>query len=615
MRERLIPEQTRLADGQLKDSNNFFLTSSLSSSQLNRSSVISIFTAATVGSLLYCIWPSTTPPSMRRRQSDDSFEDEHGANTKRQRCSASPHSIVPALPPSGLAPLPPSLPSAEPPSTPPCFTMLVTGTCPTSNCLSVHLRYGAALNTYLSREPTSCLPEEHGGLTPYFTPSLVEEAELSPYHTTTQRTVRMPAHRSTAVLPLPITCKLLRVYQSPDFIPDLRSASGLSRTDVRLLLAVDDAQVASSECLYGFVILSGCHEHVQRGIEAVIRAVEAAAYQSSPHSISTVGQVVNSSVAGVPEPSPHSFVAAAPAPPLHSSSPVAVELSFVAESAVSSPPPCCWLLRRQRYCQRHRCPLPAASHDPYSQLLVRSIATSSRTLSAIPFHTSQFEFVVCRSPQTDSCTFLCSLCVLNEDSTRGYLIGQGGSMLHAIEVAAGAGLAFSRHTVSNTRQVVTQPWMTVSAVGELEAVDAVVEAVTFLMEEKLELTHQQLREHLQQWKQQRAAHAYRPMLWSLTSRGAHSTQLDTLLNGSIPTVSQVAPSITDRRDQKTVHVEEAETYSVIGQQPTLSQPANSSPTTHQPTRNGGHGEKAHNQYAHNCCSTTTKRIHYHRRSG
>ena len=235
---------------------------------------------------------------------------------------------------------------------------------------------------------------------------------------------------------------------------------------------------------------------------------------------------------------------ASPSQPLHLSPPAALFSSCFLKPALSPPPPCSWLLGRSQYCQRARCHLPAASHDLYCEQLIRHIDTSTRLLLDLPSFTSHFSFVLCPLPDSDSRTYLCSLCVPNEGRTRGHIVGRSEDMRKQIEETAGATV---RCAEADTQQRASL-WMTISAVGDIESVDAVVEAITFLLEAEADhyYTAEQLEEYMQQWKQQRAAKADRPMLWSLSSRGMHSAQLDALLDDSS---LQPPASSTDGRDQ------------------------------------------------------------------
>jgi len=352
----------------------------------------------------------------------------------------------------------------------------------------------------MSHEPPSRLPELQDGLTVFFKPSLFEVAALSPFHSPTA--LPLPTtHRHTAVLPLPITRQLLNIYRSPAFLSELLLASALSHADLRLLLAVDESTASSTSCMYGFVILSGPLQRVQRAIDAVIRAVEdSIGFRSPP-------------------------AAASLFTPLHPPQPPTVPFTQ----------PCLWEILGQFRCVRKRCSLPDSSHDPFVQQLARHLDTSPRPLSAVPAFSNNFSFVVCRA-LPNSPTFLCSVCVPNTGRVRGYVIGHKARMLHLIEHEIGAAVTCNKGVVDETAK-----WMTVTAVGDLVTVDTFMEAI-LLLHDTEKAIYDQVAQQLKQWKQRRAERADRPMMLSLHSRGVQSPQLDSLFAQcpTVPTTSTVS---------------------------------------------------------------------------
>ena len=89
-------------------------------------------------------------------------------------------------------------------------------------------------------------------------------------------------------------------------------------------------------------------------------------------------------------------------------------------------------------------------------------------------------------------------------------------------------------------------WMTVSAVGNLATIDAMLESLIFLHEAQ-EASTEHVTQHLSEWRRQRADKLDRPGMWSLLRRRVHSTQLDTLFAHSPaapqPSVHSQAPRI------------------------------------------------------------------------
>ena len=245
----------------------------------------------------------------------------------------------------------------------------------------------------------------------------------------------------------------------------------------------------STEGMYGHVVLTVPLRRVQRAIDSIVDTIESSVSKHRPI---------------VPAPSP---------PPPPHSLPVAV---------------CPWGLMNQPRCKRNTCSLPDESHASYIHSLVCHLDTSPRILTAAPPFCDDFTFVVCRTPSAESTQYLCSLCVPNTDRVRGYVVGFRGRMRQCIEIEAGTTVNCNRGPVAMAAQ-----WMTVSAAGELAAVDAVVEAIVYI-HEVLGASTEQVVEHMQQWRQQRASKVDRPMLWSLQSRGALSAQLDSLFAPSIP---------------------------------------------------------------------------------
>ena len=402
--------------------------------------------------------------------------------------------------------------------------MLVSGSCPSSNCFATHCTYGVAIHSYMSHEPPARLPDMHDGLTTYFKPSLFEVASLSPYHSADA--FHQPSESSTAVLPLPITHKLLLVYKSPAFFTDLLDRSGLLESDVRLLTARTELQLSSGS-RYGLVVLTGPSRRVHRAIDAVIEAVESSAVSSQQ------------AVADMRVDSTASF-----------RSPARV---------------CPWGMMSQAPCDRIGCVLPDEAHDRYIDHLMRNLDTTSRLLAAIPPFCSSFSFVVCRTPSADSTHFLCSLCVPNTGRARGYVVGWKGSMRERIFDEVQTAIICNRAPFD-----VTALWMTVTAVGDLAAIDGVLEALLFLNDAQ-EASVDQMSGHMQQWKKQRASTVDRLMLLSLQSRGARSPLLDSLLAqaASQPSVHPDKP-----RHEQRVHAEDTSSTSPLASPtvPTSSEP-------------------------------------------
>ena len=485
----------------------------------------------------YYYVPPIIPPQMRRPRSDDSYKDEQADSNKRQRRSISPP-VVSATSPS--PPLCPTLPdtaaaaaaaalvgrsTAAAAPRPPCFVMLVGGSCDTVGCSFAHHQYGAALLASMSHQAPSRLPELHDGLTAHFRPVMFEEVAVSPFHAAAATS---PSdRRSTAVLPLPLTRSLLHIYRSAGFMSELLSFSRLTASDVRLVLPVDEARVSSTDELYGFIILAGSHECVQLGIRAVVSAVEGASHKAlplppSPPSPPPSAPSASSSARASSSSPSRSVPSPLPAPPPRSRSP---------PRPAAPAPPCPWPLRRNKKCFRNKCPLPAESHDVYSAQLMRCLDTTTRSSCAVPAFTSDFVFVLCRSPSGDSSTFLCSLCVPNDGYASGYVRGRDGSTRTVLEQAAGTRLTWGHPSLADLLML----WKTVGAVGTLEQVDTVVEGITYLFEARPDASVEQLAEHLERFKQQRATQAAdRPVLWSMLSRGLQSTRLDSLLAGDAP---------------------------------------------------------------------------------
>ena len=483
----------------------------------------------------YYYTPPFIPLQMSRPRNDDSYEEDRAESSKRQRRSASPPHASPSQP-SPPVQVPPSLhdpAAAAAAARPPCFDMLVSGSCDTVDCLSAHHLYGAALLASMSHQPPTRLPELHDGLTPHFRPAIFEEAIMSPFHTAAAAHIAESAsdRRSTAVLPLPITRELLHIYRSAGFMAELLSFSRLSASDARLVLRVDEARVSSTDCLYGFIILAGSFECVQLGIGAVVSAVEGATHK--PQSL--------------PSSPPTPQLPHLPPPPAVSASSNARASSWSSPRSAPSPPPlpprppaargapvppCMWRLRRNKKCFSTRCFLPDESHGPYSSHFIRCLDTAPRLFSAVPAFTADFVFVLCRlPPSADSPTFLCSLCVPNEGGTRGYIVGRQGKMQNVLEQAAGTRITCGRPSSPADELL---DWMTVRARGTIEQVDMVVEGITYLVEAQPDASVDRLADHLQRFKQQRTKQEQRPMLWSLLSRGMHSARLDSLLAGDAP---------------------------------------------------------------------------------
>ena len=184
--------------------------------------------------------PPIIPLQMTRPRSDDSYDDVQADSSKRQRRSVSPPHTSPTQPSPPLSStLPataaaaaaalvskwkPSSPAAA--ARPPCFAMLVSGSCDTAGCLSAHRLYGAALLASMSHQAPSRLPELHDGLTQHFRPVMFEEVAVSPFHEAAATAAS--DRRSTAVLPLPITRSLLHIYRSGGFMAELLSFSHLA---------------------------------------------------------------------------------------------------------------------------------------------------------------------------------------------------------------------------------------------------------------------------------------------------------------------------------------------------------------------------------------------------
>ena len=369
--------------------------------------------------------------------------------------------------------------------------MLVYGTCCALSCPAKHCTYGTAVNAYMSSERPARLPEPRDGLTSLFKPSLFEVAVVSPFHTADPSSLAS-ADSTTAVLPLPIAPHLLSVYRSRTFVAELLSVSNLSESNVRLLLAANETQLSTATGQYGFAILSGPLRRVRRGIETIIDAVQRTAAKLAP------------------------------------AAPKARTVSPTAEQPVA--PPCGMNMQAVSGCYRHRCPLPDESHLPYVEHLIRHLDTSERALTAIPPFVPHFTFTLCRKPSTSQASvYLCSLTVPNLDRVRGYVIGRNGGMTRTIEHESGTQLVCNRHGRDSM-----EPWMTFSAMAELSAVDAVVETIVFLIEGRNTASIEHLTEHMQQWKQQRAIKADRPMLWSMLSRNVHSAKLDALFASNAP---------------------------------------------------------------------------------
>ena len=327
----------------------------------------------------------------------------------------------------------------------------------------------------MSRERRSHMPNANDGLTHFFKPSLFESSPV-PHDETVKR-----ADRWTAVLPVPITRRLLSVYRFRNFMPLLVSI-GLAPFDVELLTNPEHKSElgAASGCRYGFVVVSGSLQCVERAIDAVVAAVENAV----------------------------------PAPP------AAADASTASDSSSSDlEQPCPWSLMGQESCDRARCGLSAVAHDSYLHNMMRHLDTSPRPLSAVPYFTYTFSFIVCRTPAADSDQWLCSLCVPNSRGVRGFIIGRKGNMRKRVERETGTtpicnGQPFDTDAV----------WMTVSATGSLATVDSMVEILLFLHEAQ-EAAAEQIIQHLSEWRRQRAVKLDRPAMWSLMRRGVHSPQL------------------------------------------------------------------------------------------
>ena len=278
--------------------------------------------------------------------------------------------------------------------------------------------------------------------------------------------------------------------------------------------------MSSTDELYGLIILVGSFECVQLGIGAVVSAVEGASQKPQPL---PPPPVVSASTSAHGNSSSLRVAPTIPPPPPPASPPL----------PANPAPPCAWPLRQHKKCFRARCRLPAESHEPYSAQLMRCLDTAPRLLAAVPAFTSDFVFVVCRSPQSaepSTSTFLCSLCVPNDCYASGYVRGRDGSMRTALEQAAGTRITWGHPSLADLLML----WKTVRAEGTLEAIDTVVEGITHLVEARPDASVEQLAEHLERFKRQRARQEQRPMLWSMLSRGRYSAVLDSLLAGDAP---------------------------------------------------------------------------------
>ena len=103
----------------------------------------------------------------------------------------------------------------------------------------------------------------HNDFTTHFQPMLFETPP-SPYHP-------LPASASySAVLPVPVTRQTWQCFHAAVVVEELLVSSGLSHSQLSVILGVDEWSADSHVGQYGFVVLSGEKEAVQRGMAAII---------------------------------------------------------------------------------------------------------------------------------------------------------------------------------------------------------------------------------------------------------------------------------------------------------------------------------------------------------
>ena len=127
------------------------------------------------------------------------------------------------------------------------------------------MSYRQAWAEHLSLTPPQRPPMSPLDFTPHFQPMLFETPP-SPYHPLPPGA---SAHYS-AVLPVPVTRQTWQCLHSAAVMDELLGSSGLSRSQVSVILGADEWSADGHVGQYGFVVLSGEKEAVQRGMAAVI---------------------------------------------------------------------------------------------------------------------------------------------------------------------------------------------------------------------------------------------------------------------------------------------------------------------------------------------------------
>ena len=264
-----------------------------------------------------------TPPSQQPPQ--------HQQHTPLQQQHYTPYSQpTPSYAPVLSHPLPQQQQQQQPAAV--CWYVLAYGSdscSPAHGCRALHVSYRQAWADNLSLSPPQRLPMSQLDFTAHFQPQLFETPP-SPYHP-------MPAAASatySAVLPVPVTRQTWQCFHSAAVVDELLGSSGLGRAQLSVILGADEWSADRHVGQYGFVVLSGEKEAVQRGMAAVISIADrcwsfAAHPQPPPHSSFASYTQPASSIAYLP-PAP---VTSAKPPPL---------LPYPTSSALSAhvgPPP------------------------------------------------------------------------------------------------------------------------------------------------------------------------------------------------------------------------------------------------------------------------------------
>ena len=218
----------------------------------------------------------------RPRESDDRNgyhnHDAHNQPAKKLRRPLSPPpSQLPQPQPPPVQhnpytqPTPSYTPAAPqpPPSNPTvCWYVLAYGSdsCSAAHgCRAQHVSYRQAWAESLSLSPPQRPPMSQLDFTTHFQPMLFETPP-SPYHP-------LPPSASasySAVLPVPVTSQTWQCFHAAAVMDELLGSSGLGRTQLSVILGADEWSADSHVGQYGFVVLSGEKEAVQRGMAAVI---------------------------------------------------------------------------------------------------------------------------------------------------------------------------------------------------------------------------------------------------------------------------------------------------------------------------------------------------------